>query len=45
MQADFAKLGAQGQNAFRSIAAQALSTNMQLKQSHTFLNSMARNIE
>ena len=41
IQADFAKMGAEGQNAFRSIAAQAMSTNMQLKQSHTFLNSMA----
>ena len=41
IQADFYKLGSAGQNAFRSIAAQALSTNMQLKQSHTFLTSMA----
>lgn len=41
VQADFAKLGAQGTVAFRNIAAQALTTNVQLKQSHTMLQSIA----
>ena len=41
VQADFAKLGSQGTIAFRNIAAQALTTNVQLKQSHTMLQSIA----
>lgn len=41
VQADFAKLGSQGTVAFRNIAAQALTTNVQLKQSHTMLQSIA----
>lgn len=39
IQASMAKMG-QG-NAFRSMAAQVLTTNMQLKQTHTLLDSMA----
>ena len=38
---DFSKAGAAGQNAFRSMTTEILTTNMQLKQSHTLINKMA----
>lgn len=41
IQADFAKAGTAGQNAFRNMTTQVLTTNMQLKQSHTLIDSMA----
>lgn len=37
----FASAGAAGQSAFRNITTQVLTTNMQLKQSHTLINKMA----
>ena len=37
----FTSAGAAGQSAFRNITAQVLTTNMQLKQSHTLLDKMA----
>lgn len=39
--ADMSKLGAAGQNAFRNTTAQILTTNMQLKQTHSLINNMA----
>ena len=41
IQADFAKAGAAGQNAFRNMTTQVLTTNMQLKQTHSLIDSMA----
>lgn len=38
---DFSNAGAAGQNAFRNTTAQILTTNMQLKQTHSLINSMA----
>ena len=38
---DMQAAGAAGQTAFRNIAAQALTTNMQLKQTHTFVDKIA----
>ena len=38
---NFKKAGTAGQNAFRSLSSQVLSTNVQLKQSHTLLDKMA----
>lgn len=38
---DFSNAGATGQAAFRNITAQVLTTNMQLKQTHKFLDEMA----
>lgn len=38
---DFSAAGAAGQSAFRNITSQILTTNMQLKQTHNFLNNMA----
>ena len=41
IQADFAKAGAAGQNAFRNMTTQVLTTNMQLKQTHSLIDNMA----
>ena len=38
---DFSAAGAAGQTAFRNVTSQILTTNMQLKQTHNFLNNMA----
>lgn len=38
---DFSSAGAAGQSAFRNITSQVLTTNMQLKQTHSLLDSMA----
>ena len=38
---DFSKAGTAGQNAFRNVTAQVLTTNMQLKKTHSLLDSMA----
>lgn len=38
---DFASAGAAGQSAFRNITSQVLTTNMQLKQTHSLLDEMA----
>ena len=38
---DFSAAGAAGQSAFRNVTSQILTTNMQLKQTHNFLNNMA----
>lgn len=38
---DFSSAGVAGQNAFRNITAQVLTTNLQLKQAHTLLDSLA----
>lgn len=38
---DFSKAGSVGQSAFRGIATELLTTNTQLKQTHSFLNNMA----
>ena len=38
---DFASAGAAGQSAFRNITSQVLTTNMQLKQTHSLLDNMA----
>lgn len=38
---DFALAGSAGQNAFRNIATQVMTTNLQLKDSYTFLDKMA----
>lgn len=38
---DFSAAGAAGQAAFRNVTSQILTTNMQLKQTHNFLNNMA----
>ena len=39
--ATFSKAGTAGENAFRSLSNQVLTTNTQLKQSHTLLDNMA----
>lgn len=41
IQADLAKAGTAGQNAFRNMTSQILTTNMKLKESHTLIDSMA----
>ena len=38
---DFSAAGSAGQAAFRNVTSQILTTNMQLKQTHNFLNNMA----
>ena len=38
---DFSAAGTAGQTAFRNVTSQILTTNMQLKQTHNFLNNMA----
>lgn len=38
---DFSKAGVAGQTAFRNVTSQILTTNMQLKQTHSFINNMA----
>lgn len=38
---DFSSAGAEGQRAFRKVTSQVLTTNMQLKQTHGFLNNIA----
>ncbi len=38
---DFSAAGSAGQAAFRNVTSQILTTNMQLKQTHNFLNEMA----
>lgn len=38
---DFSSIGTVGQDAFRNMTTQILTTNMQLKQTHNFLNEMA----
>lgn len=38
---DFASAGVAGQSAFRNITSQVLTTNMQLKQTHSLLDNMA----
>ena len=42
IQSDFAKIGATGQNAFRNMTTQVLTTNMQLKQTYSLVDSMAQ---
>lgn len=39
--ADLARTGTAGQNAFRNMTSQILTTNMKLKESHTLIDSMA----
>lgn len=39
---DFNALGPAGQSAFRQITAQALTTNMQLKQTHSLMDNIAK---
>lgn len=41
IQADLARTGTAGQNAFRNMTSQILTTNMKLKESHTLIDSMA----
>ena len=41
IQTDFNKMGAAGQIAFKNLATQAMTTNMQLKQSHSMIDKMA----
>ena len=41
IQADLARTGTAGQNAFRNMTSQILTTNMKLKESHTLIDNMA----